>query len=476
MKNIISFFCLIILLAVFPLLVIYNSKEPIFNAILLLPLATVIFVTIKIINIINKKNPQYMRLFFWIFIYIMFGIAPIAQLIYGFYLLIPKPNAYTTERIIYCYMLIWLGLAAYEIGYSRQQKRQKKLNWPVKDTTNSDKTKNGKDFIFALLVLLIAGTALIYLSSQSIKFFIYKEDFSKQIIEKFGTVGSAFIYLTVSFLPLYAILLGIIDLRNNQFNLFFKLIYYFVVLSLCALLIITSNPLSSPRWWLGTISISFFLLFFGKKIYTPALLSIVIPFIYIFVFYYLAIFRSEYSFRLIPRRDFSIIANLKHGDFDSLQQIINTLVYVKYEGLTYGRQLLGVIGFWIPRYLWPQKPLNTGELIGMTFNYSNINLSAPLWAEGFINFSVFGSALFLFVWGIISGKLDFIYGNQLSKIRNINRNDVKILVLAGSQHLLLRGSLLVSTLYILPPILIIGIWFFVGRVFKQIKIQRNKIF
>jgi len=430
------------------------------------PLLTVIIASLVTVDILNRDNPQYMRLFFWVFIYVMFGIAPIAQLAKYFYWREPRVNAYSTKLIINGYLVIWVGLIAFEIGHAIQQKRRNKKRIPKKSGL---RIRNRTDVLIILVIFILAIAVTLYKLSLGKEFFQYKDVSTSSSLEKFGTVGLAFLGLLSSYFPLYGCLLGITDLRNHKYSLLMKVGYTILVASLVLYLLITSNPISSSRWWVGTIYIALFLLFFGKKKYTPTLLAFGLPFLYIFVFYYLAIFRSEFHLSKILNSDYSIITNLIEGDFDSLQQILNAMLYVKYEGVTFGRQLMGVAFFWIPRALWPNKPFNTGEFIGKYFGYSYLNLSAPLWAEGYINFGIPGVFIFLFAWGFICGKLDFSFGFHQIKEKLNDRRDIILFVLTGSQHLLVRGSLLVSTLYLLPPVLFVNLWFLIKREIDRIK-------
>ena len=468
MKKIYTFLIFITLACVFPIIILLNINDSI-TVEMIFPLVTVTIASLVTVDILNRENPQYMRLFFWVFVYVMFGIAPIAQLAKYFYWREPRVNAYSTQLIINSYLAIWIGSIAYEIGHLIQQKRLKKRRNPKKYDFRIEKRT---DILIIIVILILAIGVTLYKLSMGKEFFQYKDVSTSSSLEKFGTVGLAFLGLFSDYFPLYGSLLGITDLRNNKYSLLMKVGYTILVALLLLYLLITSNPISSSRWWLGTIYIALFLLFVGKKKNTPALLAIGLPFLYIFVFYYLAIFRSEFHLSKILNSEYSIITNLIEGDFDSLQQILNTMLYVKYEGITFGRQLMGMAFFWIPRALWPNKPFNTGEFIGRYFGYGYLNLSAPLWAEGYINFGIPGVFIFLFVWGIICGKLDFSFGfHQMKKELN-DRKDIILFVLTGSQHLLVRGSLLVSTLYLLPPVIFVNLWFFIKREIDRIRAQQ----
>lgn len=79
------------------------------------------------------------------------------------------------------------------------------------------------------------------------------------------------------------------------------------------------------------------------------------------------------------------IESMTTGDFDSFAQIMNTVEMVQARGIVWGEQLLGVLLFWLPRSIWPGKPVDTGIEIAQFKGYSFQNLSAPLWAEFYVN-------------------------------------------------------------------------------------------
>jgi hypothetical protein len=67
---------------------------------------------------------------------------------------------------------------------------------------------------------------------------------------------------------------------------------------------------------------------------------------------------------------------------------------VSVHGLQWGHQLLGSLLFFVPSSLWSTKPLATGILLAnyLINNYSMwfTNLSAPIVAEGYLDFGYLG--------------------------------------------------------------------------------------
>ncbi len=92
------------------------------------------------------------------------------------------------------------------------------------------------------------------------------------------------------------------------------------------------------------------------------------------------------------------------GNFDAFEMLTYAVSFVNDKGITWGRQLFGVLLFWAPRSMWENKPVSTGELLGSNYigisaSLSNTNLSSPLSAEGFVNLGIVGVIIIGFVYG-----------------------------------------------------------------------------
>ena len=79
------------------------------------------------------------------------------------------------------------------------------------------------------------------------------------------------------------------------------------------------------------------------------------------------------------------------GHYDAHQMIISVQRYVAEYGLCFGRQILGAFLFFVPRALWPAKPIGTGAtVIHALDQFSFSNVSAPLVAESYIALGIVG--------------------------------------------------------------------------------------
>jgi hypothetical protein len=79
------------------------------------------------------------------------------------------------------------------------------------------------------------------------------------------------------------------------------------------------------------------------------------------------------------------IQALLSNDFDSFAQIMNGYLVGAREGIVPGRQLFGVLFFWVPRTMWSHKPVDTAQYIADGRGYGFTNLSSPLWIEFYLN-------------------------------------------------------------------------------------------
>ena len=130
------------------------------------------------------------------------------------------------------------------------------------------------------------------------------------------------------------------------------------------------------------------------------------------------------------------------GHFDSFQGMARVM---EYEIVTWGHQLLGVLLFFVPRSVWPGKPVGSGafsaDQVGLDFS----NIGMNYFGEGYINFGIFGAIGFAVVLGVICGKLDTAFWQKDSNLRPHMK--IFYLYFIGQIFFLLRGDLLSSFAY-----------------------------
>lgn len=153
-------------------------------------------------------------------------------------------------------------------------------------------------------------------------------------------------------------------------------------------------------------------------------------------------------------------------DFEMFKQVhfdayITFPRVIYHDIVTNGNQLLGVFLFFIPRSIWPSKPLSSGQFhaneIGLIFD----NLACSYWAEGYINFGYVGVFIFIMLLAYLSAVVDKMFWTYQNKNSFFN---VIYTLLIGMFLFVLRGDLMNSYAYTF------------GMVFTAVSIYRLLIF
>lgn len=104
-----------------------------------------------------------------------------------------------------------------------------------------------------------------------------------------------------------------------------------------------------------------------------------------------------------------ILSVLSQGSFDAYSMLLNTIRYVEDLGITYGYQFIGALFFFVPRSLWPDKPIGSGAYVAEKLGFTFTNVSSPLTAEGYINFGLLGVIVLFVFLGFVIKKIDTKY-------------------------------------------------------------------
>jgi oligosaccharide repeat unit polymerase len=197
-------------------------------------------------------------------------------------------------------------------------------------------------------------------------------------------------------------------------------------------------PTATPRFAAATLYLALLYalvpaIFSVRHLFSAALLAGVT-----LVFPILSRFRrfDPDKFSLAP--DLSYLAG---GSLDTFQSIARVL---HYETVTNGGQLLGVLLFFVPRSLWPDKPVGSGMFTSYEHDLNWRNIAVNYFAEGYINFGVVGAILFACILGWISGRLD---GNLYANAKHRPVLYVFAMLFVGQILFVLRGDLMSAFAY-----------------------------
>jgi hypothetical protein len=174
-----------------------------------------------------------------------------------------------------------------------------------------------------------------------------------------------------------------------------------VLLLLLLLVLVTENPATEKRNALGPLYIALLLVAFPKLFSTWSRrmwllvggMVLIFPAITIFTHNHQAV--GEVSLAQVSNQ---IVDHYFSINYDSWANIYTAIEIAGGHGVQWGHQLLGSLLFFVPSSLWSAKPLATGIFLAdyLIANYGMwfTNLSAPLIAEGYLDFGIAGVILY----------------------------------------------------------------------------------
>ncbi len=133
------------------------------------------------------------------------------------------------------------------------------------------------------------------------------------------------------------------------------------------------------------------------------------------------------------------------SDFDAYSSLCRVMQFTQAHGATHGRQLSGVVLFFIPRSIWPGKPIGSGAFIFTDLGAEFKNVSCTYLAEGYINWGLLGSLLFTLALTVLITRYDSYYSTHTGALACYKT--IFYFVLCGMLLFLLRGDLLSSFAY-----------------------------
>jgi hypothetical protein len=223
-----------------------------------------------------------------------------------------------------------------------------------------------------------------------------------------------------------------------------------VLLVLLMLVLITENPYTEKRNALGPLYIALLLVAFPQFFASWARRMWLLVGGMVFIFPAITIFTHNHQQTLgdvsLAQVSDSIVDHYFSINYDSWANIYTAIEIAGAHGVQWGHQLLGSLLFFVPSSVWSGKPLATGIFLAdyLIVNYSMwfTNLSAPLIAEGYLDFGFVGVTLYA---GAVAFGVTF-----LNKIARRGSKWVSFpLAVYGAVFLMivLRGSLMIALGY-----------------------------
>ncbi len=414
--------------------------------------------------IIGKGAPALFEFFFWLFVYIFFGLAATVQIRSGD---ISSTTPGMSPSVEFpTALFIAASLVAFELGRLLVRRR------PVR----SDKDRMVPRGInpVASWILLVVGLLFMayFVSKLGLSSFFQSRDTREAArSDTFSDPSTAAVIGALSWIPLL-VACGAFTWRRrarmaNGMSRKFGLIA--LGAALCVLVVV--NPISGARFTSGTVLfalISYTGVFFRTVRRVRLALSGLI-FAFLFLFPIADAFRGT---TVSVSRGGFFIEYAGNPDYDSFWQIANAVSYVQQRGITWGGQFLGVLFFWVPRSIWANKPTDTGILLANFRGYTVTNLSAPVWAEAVVNGGRVFAVLVLAALGYLLVRLD----RQLSvSLLAGGTGAIAGAIFPAYMIILLRGSMLQASgafFVMVGSLLVIGIG---GRSFTAAQLANRGV-
>lgn len=389
---------------------------------------------IRLSLLVATGRQQLYRFTFLLYVYMFLGLAPMAQLRRGQF---PSVAPWVDfDDVPVAISLIIAGLLAYEVGVLLAGART---------------SAGGSHRIPQLAIPRVSGFAVLSII-VSIAYIVVSEPSTflqpraEVFVSQAATFENSAIRGLLSSTSLGSLLVALVScaaaFRLTRLNR-----YVLLGVTSGGLLLFTANVFNSPRYVAMVVIVSILGVFgiFATRARTRTAFVVAIGGLAL-VFPLLSNFRSSNSLGTsVP-----FVQSLRSGDYDSFAAIVNAVTVADASGFRAGEQLLGALLTWVPRSAWPDKPVSTSVVIAEGMGYTFTNVSSPLWAEWYIDFSFVGVVVGFVLFGIVTTKAD----QRLLATYDTNAfPGIVGFVLPFYMLILIRGSIM-STLPIFAVVLL----------------------
>ncbi|MDU1538949.1 MAG: O-antigen polysaccharide polymerase Wzy [Paeniclostridium sordellii] len=341
------------------------------------------------IYMLRRSEFLYFEVSLIIFYILFFVVAPFYQIKNG---LLPNTMPINIELIMRANLYLTIFLLSYLFfRFNICRKRITEFKFEIKY----------QKFIGFIMLFIFLFFLSLNLNDIVIKI-INKSDYMELNI---NNIKELLMSKYIFFFPIFLLIFKVCNIRKSG-NISIK--NFIEVIILLLLIFIVKNPFVEKRNSIGPLYIAIgIFLFYNKRINIKR--YFIFMFIIMIIFFPLAstLTHSGGITNMGNRHfEFSMTTEFISLNYDAWSNFMGTIDFVDINGITYGKQLIGSVLFFIPRSLWISKPISTGALIGnylmgsygMWFN----NLSNPFPSEGYINFGLIGIVFFAFILSSIS--------------------------------------------------------------------------
>lgn len=329
-----------------------------------------------------------LKAIFNIFYLFFFGLAPMIQFYNGansFFKGRPiLPHEYATVSMIFLGIVI-----AYNLLYYYFQNRKTPLLEKLKKVFENFKIGNPQILLWVAIGIFFIKISLHELNIINI--------FSRNNAE--STITNPVLLLalknTKTLLIIFPITLFTYVLAGKlKVNK-----YWWGILAIISL--VNAMPIGIPRALIAVVYLPIIVILF-PKIFKVKYFTLIFIFALSYFFPFFNQFRGGiHSFKDI---DFSFeTSHLNSGHYDNFYNFALTFFDMP---VTFGKQLLGVVLFFVPRFLWPEKPYGSGRFLAESAGFDWKNVSENFFAEGYINFGIFGIIVWVILYALMTMVID----------------------------------------------------------------------
>jgi oligosaccharide repeat unit polymerase len=380
---------------------------------------------VRLVMVLFNGRAQVLQLFFWMFAWVFYGLAPVAQLVGGRW---PWPGDIGQATMLTVCSMLLISFVCYDIGLLASWRTDTAQLRAARYRLSAGRLKIAAPVAVALCLYGIFRTGPANLIGG-------RESRTQATVTSAGSLDTVSLGINTALMVTSVFVVAYLYIRAKRLG---AMPGRYVTVGLLVLLaLFVSNPTSTARYRVASVAGGLVLAIIwpiGRAL--MAWLGAAILGGIAFIFPALNAFRRVGGTLTFSR---SLVDSLQSGDYDAFQQIANTVSYVHDLGHTFGRQALSSLLFFIPRSLWSGKSLDTGVVVATHQGYAFKNLSAPLQAEAYID-GGFPLVIVLFLaLGLITGRFE----RRAREARHMT-GFVALLVplVAAYQLIVLRGSLL----------------------------------
>lgn len=338
-----------------------------------------------------SHRPGSLHLMHLIFLFLFLGVAPLCQYLTATFPWQSWAPEIRSTHVLEGNFAVFLWTLAYLTAYKLPAARTPSA--PLPSPLNRPVTHTG-----LILATAISLLALAYLASQGLAFKWTRAAAAETVMPRQTTYDLLITYplRCIPYTTLAALLLFCAHQPPQTKGPYALAIFLLAVGNL-----ICNNPFAAARYWTASIVLAllwivifrhrrsglglFFLALLGALVLLPVL----------------EIGRTETDPRvlLLSIKDLSSLVRLSvdqlfSAHMDAYANLLYALRYIDESGITWGRQLLGVLLFFVPRALWSTKPVGTGFLVAEHYGSPFTNISMPLIGEAALNFGWLGIPAF----------------------------------------------------------------------------------